>query len=95
LGVPTNQEEVALQMKIALPFAHLVVIALGIPFALKSSRKGKIQTFGYALMVAFIYWGTASVCQSIGEQGHIPAWLAAWTSNFMFTAIGLVLLRRV
>ena len=89
LGVPTNKEEVALQMKIALPFAHLMVIALGIPFALRSGRKGRVQTFGYALGVTFFYWGTSSICQSFGEQGHMPAWLAAWTANFIFSGSGV------
>jgi lipopolysaccharide export system permease protein len=95
LGVPTNRAEVALHMKIALPFAHWVVIALGLPFALGNSHKGKIQTFGYALTVAFIYWGTTSVCQSFGEQGNLPAWMAAWVSNVLFTGVALFLLRKV
>ena len=95
LGVPVNREEVALQMKIALPFAHLVVIALGIPFALRGHNKGKVQTFGYALGVAFIYWGTVSACQSLGEQGHVPAWVAAWIANFLFSGIAFGLLWQV
>lgn len=95
LGVPAGREEMALQMKIALPFAHWVVIVLGIPFALRSSRKGKLQTFGYALGVAFLYWGTVSVCQSFGEQGHLPAWLAAWLPNVLFIGVGSRLMRKV
>ncbi len=95
LGVVANHEQVALHMKIALPFAHLVVIALGIPFALRSNRTGKLQTFGYALGMAFLYWGTLSTCQSLGEQGHLSAWLAAWTANFLFSGIAFLLLMRV
>jgi lipopolysaccharide export system permease protein len=95
LGVPTAQEEVDLQMKIALAFAHLIVIALALPFALQSNQKGKIQTFGYALGVAFIYWGTASACQSFGGQGHLPPWLAAWMANLIFGVLAVFLLRRV
>jgi lipopolysaccharide export system permease protein len=95
LGVPENRESVALQMKMALPFAHLVVIALGIPFALGSGRKGKVQTFGYALVIVFIYWGTVSMGQSFGVQGHLPAWLAAWMANILFGGIAFWLLRRV
>jgi lipopolysaccharide export system permease protein len=95
LGVPTGREEVALQTKLALPFAHLVVIALGIPFALRSGHKGKVQTFGYALVVAFLYWGTVSIGQSLGEQGHLPPWFAVWMANFIFAGVAFVLLRKV
>jgi lipopolysaccharide export system permease protein len=95
LGVPISREQVALQMKIALPFAHLIVIAIGIPFALASRNKSRIQTFGYALVVVFMYWGLSSAFQSFGEQGHIPAWIAGWTANFLFTGLAYGLLRRV
>jgi lipopolysaccharide export system permease protein len=95
LGVPSSREEVALQSRIALPFAHLVVITLGIPFALKSARKGKLQTFGYALGVAFMYWGSVSIAQSFGEQGYVPAWVAAWVPNFLFLGIGTWLMRKI
>lgn len=95
LGVPISKEQVALQTKIALPFAHLVVITLAIPFALRSARQGKLQTFGYALGVAFMYWGSVSVGQSFGEQGYLPAWLAAWLPNFIFLGVGSWLMRKV
>jgi lipopolysaccharide export system permease protein len=94
LGVPVNREEVALQMKIALPFAHVVVIALAIPFALRSNQQSKVQTFGYALVMAFLYWGAVSVFQSVGEQGHLPAWLAAWSSNFIFAGVAFGLFQK-
>jgi lipopolysaccharide export system permease protein len=95
LGVPTNKERVALNLKIALPFAHLIMIALGIPFALQSGHKGRVQTIAYALAVAFLFWGTVSVCQSLGEQGRMLAWLAAWTPNLLFGSLAAVRLRAI
>lgn len=87
LGVATYKEQVALHMRVALPFAHLIVMAIGIPFALRSGSHGRTQNFSYALGIAFLYWGATSVCQSFGEQGRMPAWLSAWTSNFIFTGL--------
>ena len=86
LGAPIYKELVALHMRIALPFSNLIVIAIAIPFAMRSSQKtqNRTQTFGYAFGVAFIFWGFTSMCQSFGEQGRIPAWLAAWMSNILF-----------
>lgn len=94
LGVATYKEKVAFHMKLALPFANLIVIALGIPFALKGHQSGRTQTFTYALGLAFLYWGMISVCQSIGEHGRIPAWLAAWMANIVFGSMALWMLRR-
>jgi lipopolysaccharide export system permease protein len=87
LGASTNKERVALHLKTALPFANLVVIALAIPFALRSGARGsqgRAQTFGYALALAFFYWGLTSIGQSFGEHGRIPAWVAAWSANWVF-----------
>lgn len=89
LGARANREQVGLHLRIALPFANMVVIALGIPFALRSGAHGRTQNFSYALVLAFLYWGTTSVCQSIGYQGRIPAWTAAWFSNGMFGSFAL------
>ncbi|HVO33878.1 MAG TPA: LptF/LptG family permease, partial [Elusimicrobiota bacterium] len=95
LGVATFKEQVAFHMRLALPWANVVVVLLGIPFALRSGRHGRPQTFAYALGVAFFYWGLTSVCQSFGEAGRMPAWMAAWMANAGFSVIGIGLLRQV
>ncbi len=87
LGAPTDKERVAWHMRLALPFANVIVIALAIPYALRSGAHGRTQNFSYALALAFFYWGVTSVCQSYGEQGQMPAWLSAWMSNFVFAGV--------
>jgi len=89
LGAPVHKEEVALDMRIALPFANLIVILIAIPFAMSSNQKtqNRTQTFSYAFALAFLFWGFTSICQSFGEQGRIPAWVAAWMSNGVFGLI--------
>jgi lipopolysaccharide export system permease protein len=86
LGASTYKEQVAWNMRLALPFANIVVIVLAIPYALKSGAHGRAQNFSIALSLAFLYWGMTSICQSFGEQGRMPAWIAAWMSNFVFFA---------
>jgi lipopolysaccharide export system permease protein len=89
LGSPVHKEWVALHMRIALPFSNLVVIALAIPFVMTANQKtqSRTQTFSYAFAMAFLFWGFTSACQSLGEQGRIPAWVAAWLSNAVFGVI--------
>jgi lipopolysaccharide export system permease protein len=87
LGAPIHRENVAWHMRLALPYANVLVIALAIPYALRSGVQGRVQNFSYALSLAFFYWGITSVCQSFGEQGQMPAWMAAWMSNFLFSGL--------
>lgn len=94
LGVPAFKEQVAMHLQFALPFANIVVILLGIPFALSSLKKGSVQTIAYAFGATFLYWGTVSVFQSFGEQGHLPGWVSAWAANFIFGIFAVWMLRR-
>jgi lipopolysaccharide export LptBFGC system permease protein LptF len=94
LGIPSFKEQVALHTQFALPFANVVVILLGIPFALKSLEKGSVQAISYACGATFFYWGTVSVFQSLGEQGHLLAWASAWAPNCIFGTLAVWLLQR-
>jgi len=94
LGIPSSKEQVSLQLQFALPFANVVVILLGIPFAYRSLQKGNVQSIAYACGATFLYWGTVSVFQSYGEQGFFPAWVSAWTPNFIFGIMAVWLLQR-
>jgi len=95
MGAPTYKERVAWHMRMALPFANVIVIVLAIPYALKSAGHARAQNFSYALALAFLYWGVTSICQSFGEQGQMPAWLSAWIANFLFFALALWKLARL
>jgi len=94
LGIPAFREEVALHLQVALPFANVVVILLGIPFALGSLHKGNVQTIAYAFGATFLYWGIASIFQSYGEQGFLPGWVAAWAPNCIFGTLAVWMLQR-
>ncbi len=83
-GAPANREKVAFHMRFALPFANMIVIALAIPYALRSGTQARTQNFTYAIGLAFLYWGVVSFGQSLGEQGTVPPWFAAWMSNIIF-----------
>jgi lipopolysaccharide export system permease protein len=94
LGIPSFKEQVGLHLKYALPFANVVVILLGIPFAIKTAQKGRVQTIAYAMGTTFLYWGMVSACQSLGEQGHLPGWISAWMANFIFAGLAVWMLRK-
>ncbi len=95
-GQTALKERIALNMRYASVFCHLIVMMIGIPFALGiGNRLGKILSFTLALAAAFVYWGTQAITQSLGENAILSPWVAAWLPNFIFIAIGIYLLVKV
>ncbi|MDR1695879.1 MAG: LptF/LptG family permease [Endomicrobium sp.] len=95
-GQTALKERIALNIRYASVFCHLVVMMIGIPFALGLGNKlGKILSFTLALGAAFVYWGVQAITQSLGENHILSPFMAAWLPNFIFFAIGIYLLVRV
>ena len=94
LGISTQKFEVDLYMKTALPWANLIIVLLGIPFAF-NKRGGKVRAVAVALGVAFAYFGLLQVGRAIGQKPWCPPVLGAWLANFVFLAVGLRLFWRM
>lgn len=95
-GRTALKEKIALHIRYASVFCHLIVMMIGIPFALGiGPRFGKILSFTMALSASFIYWGVQAITQSFGENAILTPFMSAWLPNFIFFAIGIVLLFRV
>jgi len=80
---------VDLYLKIAFPFANLIIILFGAPLASRKTRSGRSVSFGISLFICFLYFGFIKVGQSLGHNGTIPPLLAAWLGNIFF-GIGAV-----
>ncbi len=91
-GFDPTRYEVDLRAKEALAFANMIMILLGIPFALKDSRSAGIA-WGVAISlgVALLYWIIFSMGLSLGRLMIFPPWMAAWSANFLFLIIGAYL----
>ncbi len=91
-GLPANREQVELALKFSYPFANLVTLLIGIPFALWTKQSSKVMNFGTGMAIAFIFWGTIEIGHALGENKVLTPVLAAWLSNLMFSSIGVWLL---
>ncbi len=88
-GIDAAAYEVDLQTKLALPFISPLMVLLAVPFALKRHVSGGVAlSFGVAMLIGFGYWVLIAFCISLGHSGALPAWLAAWAPNLIFTMIG-------
>lgn len=95
-GKTALKERIGLNMRYASVFCHLVVMMIGIPFALGIGPKfGKILSFTLALVASFVYWGVQAITQSLGENSILSPFMSAWLPNFIFIIVGIFLLKRV
>ena len=94
LGIETRKAEVERYMKTALPWANLIIIMLGIPFAF-NKRGGKVRAVAVALGVAFAYFGLMQVGRAVGLRPWCSPLVGAWFANGVFLLVGSRLLWRM
>ncbi len=86
-----------MHQKIAYPFACIVIIFVGLPFALTTGRR-KGLTFassGIALVIGFLFFVVNSVGLALGKGGALPPVVAAWFAPALFLVCGLMLSRKM
>lgn len=89
-GYETTAYRAVLQSKLALPCTSLVMVFLGIPFALKSNRSSGIAVgVGISLGIGFSYYILSAILISFGQAGTLPPLLAAWAANVLCTGAGI------
>lgn len=76
--------------KIASPFAALIMVLLGIPFALRNNRSSGIAMgIGAGIGIGFAYFVVNAVLLSYGRSGVLPPVIAAWGANVLFMLGGI------
>ena len=78
----------------AQPWICLVVVLLAAPLGIVFSRRGLAGGVAVAVFLAAMMLFSAEVFLALGDSGYIRPVLAAWGTNFVFTAIALFLLWR-
>lgn len=94
-GSDTDRLLVDYHAKIAFPFASLIVVFFGVPFASVKRRSGLSVQFGISIFIVFTYLVSQKLSQVFGYNGSIPAILAAWLPNAAFFLSGCVVMLRV
>jgi lipopolysaccharide export system permease protein len=70
--------------KISFPFASVIVVLFGVPFASVKRRGGIGVQLGISLLICFIYLIFMKVSQVFGYNGDINPLLTAWMANLIF-----------
>ena len=74
--------------KIAIPFACVLFVFLGTPFAVTRGRSGKGLGLGIGVLIIFLYYLALLTLERKGTQGAIPPFLAVWLPNILFFIVG-------
>ena len=95
VGNDTTEEETELALKLAFPFLSFLVVLVGFPIAARSKQTGMALNFGIAMGITFVLRVLIEVFRSLGHNGDVPAWLAAWTPNIVCLIAGVLILLKV
>ncbi|MCK4389149.1 MAG: LPS export ABC transporter permease LptG [Desulfobacterales bacterium] len=92
-GYDPTPYQVDWQAKLAFPSVCLVMTLMGTAIALRK-RKGEGLATGvaYGIGVAFCYWVLYGFCLSLGYNGVLRPFVAAWLTNTIFVLLGIVML---
>jgi lipopolysaccharide export system permease protein len=91
-GLDAVEFWVDLHYKLALPFSGLVSVFFAFPLAARGGRRGNLASnIAIGMVVCFAYWATMAVAVAMGRNGELPAIVAAWAGNGLFTMVGAAL----
>ena len=80
--------------RLASPVAIIVLLMLGLPFALHGYASNVFRSMGVGVFLCFAYYVADALCLSLGRGQALPAAAAAWLPVLVFGPFGFYLLDR-
>lgn len=93
-GIDVRPFLVDYHMKLALPFASLVLSLFAAPLSLWGGRHGWVFGLGASIGLAFVYYTLMALFRSLGANGVLPPLIAVWAGNVLFGVVGVWLFLR-
>jgi len=97
-GSDPTRYRVDMHAHLSAPFACLIMVLLGIPFALQRGRNSSLALgIVISIVTGVTYFVLHSITMAFGYTGILPPLLATWSANILFGLAGvwLVLFRKV
>ena len=91
-GKDGRRFQIELHKRFAYPVSCLVLMLVGVPLGVTSRRGGKSSAWVFTILLVFFYYFLSSTGIALGHQNKIPAFVAVWAANIIFTAGGIFLL---
>jgi lipopolysaccharide export system permease protein len=95
-GYDATRYLVDLYSKLSAPLLNLIMVLIGIPFALKTSRSGGVtMSIGISVMIGFAYAVIFYIFISFGKSGVLSPFLSCWTPTLLFGLAGIFTLMSI
>ena len=94
-GLNTVPLQVQYYKKFSVPLFALIMAILSIPFAFLAGNRGAMAPVGISLGIAIAYWTVGTLFEQIGDLNQLPAIMAAWSPDVIFSLAGLYFMARM
>lgn len=94
-GLDTIPLRVQYYKKFAVPLFALIMAVLSIPFAFVAGNRGAMTGVGISFAIAIAYWTIGTVFDQIGDLNQLPAMMAAWSPDILFSLAGFYFMVRM
>ena len=86
---------VQLHKKFSVPLFALIMAMISAPFAFLVGNRGAMAGIGASIGVAVAYLAIGQLFEKIGNVNYLPATIAAWSPNAIFSLAGMYLLLKM
>ena len=94
-GFETVKLRVQYYKKFAVPLFALIMAFISVPFGFLVGNRGAMAGIGISIAVAMAYLGVGQLFEQMGNVNYLPAWVAAWAPDALFSIAGLYLMLRM
>jgi lipopolysaccharide export LptBFGC system permease protein LptF len=94
-GFDTVKLHVQYYKKFAVPVFALIMAMISVPFGFLVGNRGAMTGIGVGMAVAMAYLATGLLFDQFGNVNLLPAAVAAWAPDALFSVAGLYLMLRM
>jgi lipopolysaccharide export LptBFGC system permease protein LptF len=94
-GFDTTRLQVQYFKKFSVPLFAFILALVSVPFGLSAGNRGAMAGVGVSFGIYIAYSTMQQLFEQVGNLGQLPADIAAWSPDAVFSLAGLYFLARV
>lgn len=94
-GFDTTRLQVQYHSKFSVPLFALIMALMAAPFGFLAGNRGAMTGIGVSLGIGIAYLTVNKLFEQVGNLNQLPAQVAAWSPDVVFSLVGLYLIARM